>query len=201
MAITESSIRTFVNSVLQENFAVNAIDTEIIACLRDLSKFNLLTADPDSQAKVAGDTTLTVPSDFKKIISITPTDSGSVQRAPLDVLPGGFEQYKLLLTNFGESLRSGPTAYVRKSGSFFIYPTLDGSFSFAIDYYKLHPKSTATIEFSEIDFEDAVNFGAAYYTALFRKKTSYISIWRPIYQEERQLMIMTHLPQPSIVQG
>jgi len=166
--------------------------------MNDLTKFNLLTAStPDSQSGVSGDSTLDLPSDFKKEISITPTNAASVQKRPLRPIPGGFKEYREWMTNFNAGLRGTPEYYVKYGGYFYLYPNLDASYDFEIEYYKHHAQSTATIEFGS-SFTNALNFGTAYFTALFRNKTSYIKVWRPIYFEERQLMIMLNIPQPSI---
>ncbi len=197
--MTEETIRTFVNNRLQESFSANEIDDEILACINDLTKFNLLTASsPNEQSKIDGDNTLTLPSDFKKLISITPTDGSSVQQEPLLPVPGGFKEYRLWNSNNNSSFRSTPTHYVKHAGLFYIWPTLNASFDFDIEYYKHHAQVTSTIEFDSA-FTNVLNFGATYYTALFRKKISYIGVWRPIYIEERTLMIRLNLPQPSIV--
>ncbi len=199
MSITQATILAFVNNRLQEDFADNEIDDAILACLNDLTKFNLLTkSSPDSQSGVDGDTTLDVPSDFKKLISITPTDGSSVRQRPLIAVPGGFKEYRLWNSNSNTNFRSTPTHYTRLAGSFYLYPTLNGSFTFEIEYYKTHEQSTDTIEFDD-NFANAINFGSTYYAALFRKKVSYVNIWRGIYQEERALMIRLNPPEPSFI--
>ncbi len=197
--MTEITIRTFVNAVLLKEFAVNEIDAAIIATLNDLTKFNLLTqTTPASFSKVDGDNTLDLPDDFKRVISITPTDGSSIQKAPLLPIPGGFKEYKLWNADNRANFRSTPEYFVILAKKAFIWPTLNASFTFEMEYYKNHAQSVTSIEFAA-DFTNAVNYGAAYHTALFRKLTSYMAIWRPIYTEERGRMIQMNPPQPSVV--
>lgn len=197
MATTEPLIRAFVNGRLQEAFATGEINSEIITCLNDLTKFNLLRASsPDEQSGVDGDVSIDVPSDFKQLISITLTDGSSVQKEPLLPIPGGFKEYRRWMSN--SVFRGTPSHYTRHAGTFYLWPVLNAAFDFEIEYYKNHAQSVATIEFDDT-FTNALNFGTTYYAALFRKKTSYVNIWRPIYFEERALMIRLNPPEPSIV--
>ena len=197
--MTEITIRTFVNLALQKEFAANEIDNAIIAALNDLTKFNLLTAtSPAEFAKVDGDNTLDLPADFKKVISITPTAGSGVQTEALLPIPGGFKEYKQWNANNNVNFRSTPQYFVKHADKMYFWPTLNASFTFEMEYYKNHAQSTATIEFGS-DFTNAVNFGAAYYAALFRKQMTYVSVWRQIYTEERGFMIRMNPPQPSVI--
>jgi len=201
MATTELLIRTFVNGRLQEAFVANEIDAEIVTCFNDLTKFNLLKAPAPgaAEAGVDGDVSIAVPADFQKLISITPTTDGGVQKAPLRPIPGGFKEYRNWMSN--SIYRGTPTHYVKYGEKFFVWPTLNASFDFEIEYYKNHDQAVgpiAAIAFLDT-FTNALNFGTTYFAALFRKKTSYVNIWRPIYFEERALMIRLNPPEPSIV--
>lgn len=198
--MTEESIRAFVNAVLQKAFTANQIDAAILATMNDLTKFNLLTASsPAEFSKVDGDNTLDLPADFKKVISITPIDGSSVQKAPLLPVLGGFKEYKLWNADNNVNFRSTPEYFVKKADKVFIWPTLNASFTFEMEYYKnITNQNTETIEFGD-DFTNAVNYGAAYHRSLFRKLTTYINIWRPIYLEERRTMILMNPTQPAIV--
>lgn len=197
--MTEETIRTFVNAVLLKSFTVNQIDAAILATLNDLTKFNLLTqTTPASFSKVDGDNTLDLPADFKKVISITPTAGSGVQTEALLPIPGGFKEYKQWNANNNVNFRSTPQYFVKHAGKMYIWPTLNASFTFEMEYYKNHAQSTGTIEFGS-DFTNAVNYGAAYHAALFRKLTTYLAIWRPIYTEERARMIQMNPPQPSVI--
>ena len=197
--MTEETIRTYVNAVLLKSFSANDIDAAIIATLNDLTKFNLLTASsPAEFSKVDGDNTLDLPTDFKKVISITPTDSSSVQKEPLLPVPGGFKEFRRWSADNNVNFRSTPQYFVKHAGKMYIWPTLNASFTFEMEYYKNHAQSTGTIEFSS-DFTNTVNYGAAYHAALFRKLTTYLAIWRPIYTEERARMTQMNPPQPSVI--
>jgi len=193
--MTKTTILAFVNNVLKEAFT--DIDTEIIATVNDLSKFNLLTGEDTDQTGSDGTENLVHSTDFKKLTSITPND-GSFDLEPLRAVPGGFKEYRRWMQSFNAGLRGSPTHYVDYEKKFFLYPTLNGAYTFVIKFYKFHAQSADAIEFGD-DFVNAINYGAAYHAALFRKKTSYINIWRPIYHEERRLMILMNPPQPSFV--
>ncbi len=199
MSILKASIVSFVNNRLQENFTADEIDDEILTTLDDLASFNLLTADTATVAAVSGAVSIAVPSDFKMLITITPTDASGNQLRPLVALEGGFEAYKRLLTTPGDTIRDRPNSYVKKGNLFFIYPTLSGSFTFAIEYYRHHPTDLSSIQFND-SFRTAIKYGATYYAALFRNKVTYINLWRPIYTEERGKQIMLNLPEPAIVE-
>lgn len=197
MTILKADILTFVNNRLQEN--LTDIDDEILTALDDLASFNLLTADTSTVAAVSGDKSIAVPSDFKMLITITPIDGSGNRLRPLIAFEGGFEAYNRALTTPGDTIRDIPTSYVKKGNKFFLYPTLSGSFTFEIDYYKYHPESLATIQFGD-SFRTAIKYGATYYTALFRNKVTYINLWEPRYGVERQKQIMLNLPEPAIVE-
>lgn len=199
MSILKASIVSFVNNRLNENFSADEIDDEILTTLDDLASFNLLTSDTATVAAVSGATSIAVPDDFKMLITITPIDASNNQLRPLVAFEGGFEAYKRSLTTPGDTIRDRPHSYVKKGNLFFVYPTLSGSFTFDIDYYRHHPDDLSDIQFND-SFRNAIKFGAAYYTALFRNKVTYINLWRPIYQEERQKQIMLNLPEPAIVE-
>lgn len=199
MATTAALILAFVNNRLLEAFSSGGIDDEIIATFNDLTKFNLLRqTTPNSQSKVDGDNTLTVPADFKKLISITPTDGSSIQKEPLRPIPGGFKEYRRWQADANTNFRATPSHYTQHAGNFYIWPTLNASFTFETEYYKHHAQSVSSIEFDD-SFTNALNYGATYLAALWRKKVSYVNIWRPIYLEERVLMIRLNPPEPSIV--
>ncbi len=195
MAIDKADTLAFVNKRLLESLA--DIDDEIKATLADLSKYNLLTATPVEVAGVSGDVSIDYPTLFKRLISITPND-GSVDRRPMEPLAGGYVEYKRLLAFAQANFSLGQMFYVEHNKKFFIYPTLSASFTFTIEYYQHHANDADEITFGD-EYINAINYGACYHTALFRKKTSYIAQWLPIYQAERATMIAMNPPQPKIV--
>ena len=195
MAIVKADILSFVNNRLKENFT--DVDDEIKATLADLSKFNLLTADAVEDAKVSGDFTIDYPTLFKKLVSITPND-GSVNRRPMLPIPGGYKEFRSIKSWEQSNSTAGQFYYAEYNKKFYFYPTLTDSFTFTIEYYQHSAGDVDNIDFGD-EFRNAINYGACYHAALFRKKTSYIEIWLPVYLAERQSMISLNPPQPSIV--
>lgn len=195
MSIDKDDILAFVNKRLKENFT--EVDDEIKATLADLSKFNLLTAEAVDDPKVSGDFTIDYPELFKKLVSITPND-GSVNRRPMLPIPGGYKEYKNIKAWEQSNSTAGQFYFAEYNKKFYFYPTLTQSFTFTIEFYKHSAGDVGSIEFGD-EFANAINYGTCYHAALFRKKTSYIDIWLPIYVAERQSMISLNPPQPSIV--
>lgn len=198
MAIEKADNLAFVKQALKETGFVQAdVDEAIKATLTDLAKFNLLTATPVEVAKVSGDKTLDFPTLFKKLVSITPND-GSVDRNPLLPIPGGYKEYRRWLSGTQTQSTPGQMWYAQYNKKFFIYPTLGQSFTFTIEYYQHSARDVDNIAYGD-EFANAINYGSTYHAALFRKKTSYIEMWLPIYVAERASMIAMNPPQPSIV--
>ncbi len=199
MAILKDDILTFVKKALKEDGFVDAdIEEEIKATLADLSKYNLLTATPVDIAGVDGDTNFDEPLRFKRLISITPND-GSNDKLPLLPIKGGFRAYRQLVSGTQSNSSGNPELYTRQNKKFWIYPTLTKSFTFTVEYYINSAGDVDAIEFSD-DFINAIKYGTAYHAALFRKKSSYVDIWLPIYIAERGSMIAMNPPEPTIVQ-
>lgn len=197
MSIEKADILTFVNEALNENFVVGDIEIAIKTTLSDLAKYNLLTATPVDVAKVSGDKSIDFPTLFKKLISISPND-GSVDRNPLIALGGGYKEYKRVVSGTQVNSTVGQMWFAQYNKKFFIYPTLTQDMTFTIDYYQLSARDVDSIAYGD-EFENAINYGTTYHKALFKKKTSYVDIWLPVYLAERSTMIAMNPPQPSIV--
>lgn len=201
MAILKADILTFTNNVLKEAFSGTQLDEEIKACLADLSKANLLTAQ-DAHVLTTGDKSFALPDDFKEEASIVPS-LNSISYSPLIPFPGGLKAYKEAMATYEETSSSPaglPAYYVIYKKYMHIYPGAGAAYTITTEYYKHHAKTADTIEFSD-DFTNAINFGTAYFAALFRKKSSYIEIWRPVYEEEKAKMIALAPIQPHIIRG
>jgi len=193
MAILKADVLTFVNNVLKEAFT--DIDSEILACLADMSKYNFLT-DTATDTLTVTDESVALQSDFRQEVSIIPS-LNDVNSPPLKPYSGGYKELKDMM---GSGITGTPAYYVIYDGKIYFDVAVSSAYVITTEYYKYHAKDADTIEFSE-DFTNAINFGAAYYAALFRKKTSYIEIWRPIYKEEKAKMVITIPEQPHIVRG
>jgi hypothetical protein len=195
MSILRADILTFVNNVLREAFSGTQLDEEIKACLADLSKANLL-VDTETDVLTIGDSSVALPDDFKQEVSIVPS-LASVNYTPLKPFPGGFPKLQDAMTGTPTGL---PEYYAIFNKTMYFYPAASSAYTLTTSYYKHHAKTADTIEFGN-DFSNAINFGSAYYAALFRKKSSYIEIWRPIYEEEKAKMIALTPTQPHIIRG
>ena len=198
MALDKADILTFVKQALNEpNFVQADVDEAIKATLTDMAKYNLLTATPVEVAKVSGTKSIAFPTLFKKLISISPND-GSVDRNPLIALGGGYKEYRRNLSGTQVNSAVGQTWFAQYNKQFFIWPTLTQDITFTIDYYQHSARDVDSIAYGD-EFANALNYGSTYHAALFRKKTSYVDIWLPIYLAERGTMIAMNPPQPSIV--
>jgi hypothetical protein len=201
MAVTKAAVILFVNEVLRESYSGTQLDEAVKACLADLSKANLLTAQ-DVEVLSIGSKSFALPADFKQEVSIVPSLSG-IDYTPLIPFPGGYKAYKSAMATYEEasSTPAGlPSHYVIYKKYMFIWPGAGSAYTITTEYYKHHAKTADSIEFSD-DFTNAINFGSAYFAALFRKKTSYVQIWRSIYMEEKAAMVALTPEEPHIVRG
>ena len=177
MAIEKANILTFVNTALQENYSNTDLDDQIQMVLDELSKRDMLvgTATP---SLVNGDTTIDYPTGYRAMIALTLTltTSGSAQ-FPLLPLKGGHEEYRQLLHNDNTT---GITRWFSKFNSkFWLWRPINQAATVLIEYIKDHPQDVDTIEFDETKYKNVIYSGACYYTALTRKKKSYLEIWTP----------------------
>jgi len=195
MAILKADIILFVNDVLREAYSGTQLDVAIKTCLADLSKANLLTAQ-DAHVLTTGDKSFALPDDFKQEVSIVPS-LNSISYSPLTPFPGGLKAYKEAMATSPAGL---PEYYVIYKKYMHIYPGAGAAYTITTEYYKHHAKTADAIEFDD-NFTNAVNFGTAYFKALFSKKSSYVQIWRPIYKEEKAEMVALIPEQPHIVRG
>ncbi|MFA5382217.1 MAG: hypothetical protein WC356_03560 [Candidatus Micrarchaeia archaeon] len=195
MGVLKADILTFVNNVLREAFTGTQLDEEIKTCLADLSKANLLVGTATNVLTV-GDVSVALPTDFKQEVSIVPS-LADVNYSPLKPFPGGFTKLQDAMTGTPTGL---PEYYTIFNKTMYLYPAASSAYTLTTSYYKHHAKTVDAITFGD-DFSNAINFGSAYYAALFRKKSSYIEIWRPIYEEEKAKMIALTPTQPHIIRG
>lgn len=198
MAIDKADILAFVKTALLESAFVQAdVDPAIKATLTDLAKYNLLSAEPVEIAALSGAKTIAYPTLFKRLVSISPND-GSNDRNPLIALPGGYKEYLRKIEGLQVSSTPGQMWFAEYNEKFYIYPTLSQDITFTIDYYQHSARDVDSIAFGD-EFANAIDYGATYHAALFRKKTSYVDIWLPVYLAERATMIAMNPPQPLIV--
>lgn len=199
MSITKADILTEVNENLLENFTDANIAASIQKCLDDLSEEDLLVGTDSTQTLASGDTTLDEPVGYRAPIAITLTitSSGSEQW-PLMSLPRGHEQYRQLRHN--DDSTGIPRWFSNFNGKFFLWRPANQAFTSLIEYYKDHPQDIKNIEFSD-NFKNAIYAGVTYYMALKRKKTQYIAIWAPIYEDAKKKRRDAMPRQPRIVRG
>lgn len=193
MSILKADILSFVNEALVESYSGTQLDEAIKSCLADLSDANLLSAQ-DAHVLTVGDKSFAMPDDFKEEVSVTP----SLNSVDCDVLmpfPGGLKELKDLAAS-----TSTPRYYLIYNKTMYLDCAASSAFTITTEYYKFHADTADTIEFG-YEFTNVIKFGTAYFKALFRKKSSYIQIWRPIYEEAKAKRIALVPQQPHIVRG
>lgn len=200
MAITKQNIITFVNDALQESFSGTDLDVAIQMCLDDMSKEDLLEASATPTALVSGGETIDHPTGYRSLISLTLTltDSGSEQ-FPLIALKGGHQEYRQLRHN--DDSTGIPRWFSSFNGKFYLWRPTNQAASVLVEYYKDHPQNVDSIEFDETIHKNTVYSGCTYYTALTKKKMSYIQLWRPIYEDAKNKDTMDVTLQPRFVRG
>jgi hypothetical protein len=194
MTIAKADILTEVNDNLQEEFAAGDIETSIQKCLDDISEEDLLVDSDSSQSLSIGDKTLDLPTGFRAMIaiSLTLTGSGSEQY-PLIALKGGHRQYRELRHN--DDSTGIPRYYSEYDDKFYLWRPTNQAATVLIEYYKNHPQDVDNIEFAD-NFKNAIYAGVTYYLALKHKKTSYVQLWLPIYEnaKEKRTDAIVHIP-------
>lgn len=188
MSILKADILRFVNGRL--NVTETDIDEEIILVLDDLSDAHILKAQDTSQELTATDLSMPYPTyaldDDQAIISVTLTDQhNSEQIWPLEVIPGGWTEYKRLMTAFNTAGRSEPTHYICNNRVIYPYPPPQEPYDVDIWYWKRHPADADSIVFPD-SFRRAIYFGASYEVACKRKLIDYITIWMNRYEKEKE---------------
>ncbi len=189
----------FVNEALGEEFDSDGLQTALKLTLNELSRFKVLVNTDTSQTLIAGDVSLDEPTGYKSMIALTLND-GTQDLAPLQVVPGGFEQYR----DWKEreiNVASEPEWYSPHDDKFFIYPDADKGYTPKIEFYRKHPADDGTDILFPDDVENALMAGVTYYKALLKKKTEYIAIWLPVWLDAKEFFRMSHPPQPAISRG
>ena len=200
MAILKADIITFVNDALQESFSGADLDIPIQMCLDDMSKEDMLVDKDSSQTLVNGTTVLVEPTGYRALVAITLkiTASGSEQ-TPLYPLKGGHQEYRALRHN--DDSVGIPRWYSHFNGQFWLWRPANQAMTSLIEYIKDHPQTVDAIEFDETKFKNTVFAGSCYYTALKKKKLSYIALWRPLYEDAKKKDSDSIPQQPRFVRG
>ena len=185
MAILKADILTFTNDVLNRNDT--DIDTSIGLILRDLAKRHLLEDEDATQTLTSSSDYLSYPSDCmdgeEAIRSVVLTDSSGYKQAPLIVIPGGWDEYLLLMENYTSTDDSSPIYMIGHDRKIWLWPTPGENYTSSIWYYK-RTSDPDSIPFS-VDFTDALYFGAAMEVAISHKMADQISLWSQRYAAER----------------
>ena len=175
MAITKADILTFVNAKL--NRTETDIDTEIQTILDDLSDAELLVGTDTDQSMEDSDEYLEYPTNYKRLISIVLND-GSTDGAPLEALPGGWDEYLEWMK--GAVSTGEPEWFVEHNSRFYVWRPANGDYTASIEFFKKHPEDLDSILFGD-DFTDVINAGSTYKAALRYGLSRYINIWGPEY--------------------
>ena len=196
-SVTKADIQAFINECMEDAISTTALALAIKLCLRDLSNFNFLKATDTSQSLTASDTYLDCPEDYKDIDEIQLTDAEGDLLDPLIAFSGGYKEY---LREMGSSQSNGiPEYYSEYNGKFYIYPPADGTYTVAIAYSKYDSQDEDNIEFGP-EFTNAIKFGACFYYAMMKARSSYINVWGPAYAAEKELRRLNMKQQPSITE-
>ena len=88
-----------------------------------------------------------------------------------------------------------PEGYSEYDDKFYLWRPTNQAATVLIEYYKNHPQDVDNIEFAD-NFKNAIYAGVTYYLALKHKKTSYVQLWLPIYEnaKEKRTDAIVHIP-------
>lgn len=195
MSITAASVLTYVNDVLLRS--ETSIDLQLQTVLDDLSQGPYIAAVDSDQTLTDDDEYLDVPDDYYMMISVVLHDGTSWQR-PLKKFPGGYKAYRDRRGDVGSVCVSHPEYYTVWGNYLWLWPTVGQAYTSRIDFYKVHSQGVDTIEFGD-EFRRAINFGTTFEVAVKRKLPDAIKIWSARYQNERELMRLSHPGQPRVI--
>lgn len=182
MATTKAKILTFVNSML--NRTESDIDIQIQQTLDDLSNLGLLREVNTDEILEDGDTSITVPTGYRDLISLVLINSSGNRQAPLEALRGGRREYHRLRES--DKATGTPEFFVEFDNKFYLWRPANGDYTTEIEISKYHPKDVSDIEFGD-EFLSAINFGTTYWVAVKVGLTRLINIWAPIYAQEKEI--------------
>ena len=136
MAILKANILAFVNKALK--ITETDIDVEIQVVLDDLSEEDFLEASDNSETLASGTASFSVPTDFRDYSAITLTNVSGVNQDPLQVIPGGIEEYRAVKSN--DFSTGTPHWYALFNDTVNLWRPSSGVFTVLQEYTKDHPR-------------------------------------------------------------
>lgn len=195
----KTSIIDFYNEAVRGKLAEESeeLDTAIQLTLNDLSTdLDSLKETDTSQTLEVDDKTLAYPTDFKSVVSIVLINSSSIRQAPLRPLPQGHQQYRDL--RYYTSSNGLPVQYSEFDSKFWLWMPADGDYTSEIEYYRYHPTGQLTDILLDTFFTDCIKFGTVFYKQAMKGNPKYISIWKAMYDNEKEKCRLLLPSEPQI---
>ena len=187
----KADIIAFYNKAFKGKLAEgsDALDIAIQLTLNNLSKtLDALTETDESQTLEVDDKFLVYPTTFrfKAPVTIVLINSSGVRQEPLRPLKGGHREYRDL--RYLTSSNGLPVQYSEFDSKFWLWMPADGDYTSEIEYYFYHPRgedAITNILFDDI-FEDCIKYGTVFNEAVLRGNPKYISIYKAMYDNEKE---------------
>lgn len=195
----KTAIITLYNEAVRGKLAEDstALDIAIQLVLNDLSTdLDSLRATDADQTLEVDDKTLDYATDFKSPISIVLINNSSVRQAPLRPLKGGHQEYRDL--RYLTSSNGLPEQYSEFDSKFWLWKPADGDYTSEIEYYRYHPTGQLDNILLDKFFTDCVKFGTVFYKQALKGNPKYISIWKAMYDNEKEKCRLLLPSEPQI---
>ena len=195
----KAAIITFYNEAVRGKLADDSteLDISIQLVLNDLSTdLDSIRATDEDQELEVDDKTLAYPTDFKSLVSIVLINSSSIRQAPLRPLKGGHQEYRDL--RYYTSSNGLPVQYSEFDSKFWLWMPSDGDYTSEIEYYRYHPSGQLDDILLDKFFTDCVKFGTVFYKQAIKGNPKYISIWKAMYDNEKEKCRLLLPSEPQI---
>ncbi len=195
----KADIITFYNEAVRGKLvgSSTALDIAIQLTLNDLSTdLDSLRATDTDQTLEVDDKTLDYPTDFKSVVSIVLINSSGARQAPLRPLRGGHQEYRDL--RYYTTSNGLPFQYSEFDSKFWLWQPADGDYTSEIEYYRYHPTGQLTNILLDKFFTDCIKFGTVFYKQAMKGNPKYISIWKAMYDNEKEKCRLLLPSEPQI---
>jgi hypothetical protein len=178
MAITKSQLLTAVNGNLERE--EEDIDAQINRVLFKVSNKDIFLSKIDDSNTIDNTTTtVTLPSDFKRLNTIILVDDNRAVRTD-SLIEISYEEY--LSANFRNNL-STPYQYAVNNRTLHFFPIPPVEYKVEINYFYIHAPTPDSIEFDD-RFLSVLESGATYETAFKFGLTQQIQMWGQRYADD-----------------